>query len=108
MKFQSISMLFVTCVLATAQTITTYAGNGTAGFGGDGGPAASAMINRVVGLATDSNGNLYLAEENNHRVRKVDRNGVITTFAGTGAAGFSGDNGPANAAQLNAPLGVCV
>ena len=87
--------------------ISTVAGNGAAGYSGDGGPAAQAMINLVLGLAADSAGNIYLAEENNYRVRKVDRNGNITTLAGTGVAGFSGDGGPAAQARLNAPLGVC-
>jgi hypothetical protein len=62
----------------------------------------------VVGLAVDAAGNIYLADQNNNRVRKVDTNGVITTFAGTGVAGFSGDGGPAAQAELNGPLGVCV
>lgn len=91
-----------------AQTINTYAGNGAAGFSGDNGPATQAQINRVVGMAADSQGNIYLADELNNRVRKIAANGVITTFAGTGAAGFSGDGGPATAAALNKPLGVCV
>jgi uncharacterized protein (TIGR03437 family) len=99
---------FLWPVAGWAQTITTFAGNGTAGFSGDNGPATQAMINRVVGLAADSAGNVYLAEENSNRVRKVDRNGVITTLAGTGTAGFSGDNGSAAQAQLSGPLGVCV
>jgi len=90
-----------------AQTITTFAGNGQAGFGGDGGPATQAMINRVDALAVDGAGNVYMADEKNNRVRKVDKNGVMTTFAGTGAAGFAGDGGPAAQAQLNAPTGVC-
>lgn len=94
--------------IASSQTINTFAGNGTAGYSGDGGPAAQAEINRVVGLAADAAGNIYLADQNNNRVRKVDTNGVITTFAGTGVAGFTGDGGPAAQAQLNGPLGVCV
>jgi uncharacterized protein (TIGR03437 family) len=94
--------------IASAQTITTFAGNGTAGYSGDGGPAAQAEINRVVGLATDAAGNIYMADQNNNVVRKVDPQGIITTFAGTGTAGFSGDNGPAAQAELNGPLGVCV
>src|ERR1035438_6220307 len=95
-------------VVASGQTITSFAGNGTAGYSGDGGQAALAQINRVVGLAVDAAGNIYLAEELNNRVRKVDANGVITTFAGTGVAGFGGDTGPAAQAQLSGPLGVCV
>ena len=94
--------------IASGQTISSFAGNGTAGYSGDGGPATQAEINRVVGLAVDAAGNIYLADQNNNRVRKVDTNGAITTFAGTGAAGYSGDGGPAVQAQLNGPLGVCV
>ena len=105
--------LFVSMCLGVAPAwpqgvITTFAGNGTGGYSGDGGPATIAMINRVVGIATDAAGNVYLADENNHRVRKVDRNGIMTTLAGTGVAGFSGDGGPAQMAQVNQPLGVCV
>ena len=79
--------------MASGQTITTFAGNGSAGYSGDGQQAAQAMINRVVGLVADAAGNIYLAEELNNRVRKVDTNGVITTLAGTGTAGFNGDMG---------------
>jgi hypothetical protein len=82
--------------------ITTVAGIGTAGYSGDNGPANLAQLRNAVGLAVDSSGNLYIADDGNHRVRKVT-NGVITTIAGTGTAGFNGDNGPANLAQLNSP-----
>ena len=88
--------------------ITTYAGNGAAGFSGDGGPAAQASFNAVVGLATDPAGNLYMADQNNNRVRKVAPDGTISTFAGNGAASFSGDGGPAAQAGLNYVTGVCV
>src|SRR6476661_588855 len=83
-----------------AQTITTFAGNGTAGYSGDNGPAAQAMINRVVGLAThaqlngplgvcvDSAGSVYVNDNGNKRVRKI-ANGVITTIAGNGSASNS-------------------
>jgi uncharacterized protein (TIGR03437 family) len=94
--------------ICSGQTINTFAGNGTAGYSGDNGPAAQAEINRVVGLATDPAGNVYLADQLNNVVRKVDTQGVITTFAGTGNAGFSGDGGPAAQAELSGPLGVCV
>src|SRR5882762_10446794 len=99
--YTRLAIPFLLTALLSGQTITTIAGNGTAGFAGDGGPAAQAQINRVVGLAMDSSGNLYLAEELNNRVRKIDTNGTITTFAGTGTAGFTGDGGPAAQAQLN-------
>ena len=87
--------------------ITTVAGNGTAGFSGDNGPATSAQLYNPDGVAVDSAGNLYIADMNNSRIRKVS-NGVITTVAGTGTAGFSGDNGPVARAQLDSPDGVAV
>ena len=94
--------------IAPAQIITSFAGNGTAGFSGDNGAATQAQLNRVVGLATDAAGNVYLADQNNNVIRKVNSNGVITTFAGTTVAGFTGDGGPATQATLNGPTGVCV
>ena len=93
---------------ASGQTITVFAGNGTGGYTGDTGPATLAEINRVVGLASDAAGNIYLADQNNNVVRKVDISGTITTFAGTGTPGFSGDQGQAAQAQLSGPVGVCV
>ncbi|MER7225901.1 hypothetical protein ABT370_22280, partial [Streptomyces rubradiris] len=91
--------------VAADGTISTVAGTGTAGFGGDGGPAASAQLNNPLGVAVDSAGALYIAEYGNHRVRKVALDGTISTVAGTGTAGFGGDGGPAASAQLNNPLG---
>ncbi len=88
--------------------ITTIAGNVTPGFSGDNGPATSAQLNFPVSVALDSAGNLYIADELNHRVRKVSTNGTITTVAGNGNFGFSGDNGPATSAQLTSPTGVAV
>ncbi len=87
--------------------ITTVAGNGTPGFSGDNGPATSAQLNYITGIAVDSAGNLYISDFNNNRIRKVS-NGVITTVAGTGTAGYSGDSGPATSAELNSPFGVAV
>jgi uncharacterized protein (TIGR03437 family) len=91
--------------------LTVVAGNGTAGFSGDNGPATSAQLYSYaatpMGVAIDPTGNLYIADTGNHRVRKVS-NGVITTIAGNGTLGFSGDNGPATSAQLNEPMGVAV
>jgi YD repeat-containing protein len=89
-------------------TITTVAGDGTAGFGGDGGPATSAQLNTPVGVVADAQGNLYIADSQNHRIRRVDPGGVITTVAGDGAAGFGGDGGAATSAQLNVPSGVAL
>jgi trimeric autotransporter adhesin len=89
--------------------LTAVAGNGTTGFSGDNGPAASAQLNipatLPAGLAVDSAGALYISDPGNNRVRKVS-NGVITTVAGNGVQGFSGDNGPAISAELNGPLGL--
>jgi len=87
--------------------ITTVAGNGTAGYTGDNGPATSAKMYQPAGLAVDSAGNLYFADSGNDVVRRVS-NGTITTVAGSGTAGDSGDNGPATNAQLNYPYGVAV
>jgi uncharacterized protein (TIGR03437 family) len=86
---------------------TTVAGNGTQGFSGDNGPATSAQLNSPAGVAVDSAGNLYIADTWNNLIRKVS-GGVITTLAGIGASGFSGDNGPATRAQLANPVGVAV
>ncbi|MEW2554519.1 RICIN domain-containing protein [Streptomyces zhihengii] len=89
-------------------TISTAAGTGTAGFGGDGGPATAARLNLPLGVAVDGDGSLFVAEYHNHRVRRITADGIITTFAGTGTAGFTGDGGPAASAQLNRPYAVCV
>jgi uncharacterized protein (TIGR03437 family) len=86
--------------LAPDGTITTYAGNGDDGFAGDGGAATLAQIRMPRGLATDSAGNLYIADAWNYRVRKVDRTGLIYTIAGTGENGYSGDGGSATSADL--------
>jgi RHS repeat-associated protein len=89
--------------------ITTIAGDGIAGFSGDGGPATSAELNIPTDVALDGVGNLYIADRYNQRIRKVDLStGVITTVAGTGTAGFSGDGGLATAAELNEPYGVVI
>ena len=89
-------------------TITTIAGTGEAGFSGDGGKAISAQLNFPLGVAVDSAGNLYVADTSSNRIRKVTPAGVITTVAGTGAAGFSGDGGQATSAQLDSPRGIAV
>ena len=89
--------------------ITTVAGTGEYGFSGDGGPATQAQLGRPTGLAIDGAGNLYIGDDQNHRVRKVDATtGIITTVAGTGEYGFSGDGGPATQAQLGRPTGLAI
>ena len=91
-----------------AGRVTPFSGTGTAGYSGDGSPATEAQIDHPVGLAIDSVGNLYVAERNGHRVRKIAPSGLITTFAGTGESGTSGDGGPATEARLNSPRAVAV
>jgi len=88
--------------------ITTVAGNGTFGYTGNGGPATSAQLDDPKGIAVDASGNLFVADELNAAVRKVNAAGIITTVAGTGTSGLSGNGGPATAAQLNDPYGVAV
>jgi uncharacterized protein (TIGR03437 family) len=75
---------------------------------GDGGPATSALIGNIQGVAVDWAGNLYISDTDHHRVRKIDTSGVITLVAGTGIAGFVGDGGPATKASLNLPYGLAV
>jgi uncharacterized protein (TIGR03437 family) len=87
--------------------ITTVVGNGTQGFSGDNGPATGAQLSHPYGVAVDSAGNLYIADSLNNRIRKIS-NGIITTVAGNGTQGFSGDNGLATGAQLYRPNGVAV
>jgi len=88
--------------------ISTFAGSGTAGFSGDGSAATAASLNAPFGVAVDAAGNVYIAEFGNSRVRKVDTKGVITTVAGNGVSGYSGDGGAATSAQLNGPQSVAV
>lgn len=83
--------------------ITTIAGNGMAGFSGDNGPALKAAFNFPAGLCLDQAGNLYVADRNNHRVRRIDTLGIVTTVAGTGTPDWGGDGGPAVEAHLNYP-----
>ena len=93
--------------IAPDGTISTIAGGGSE-FPGDGGPAKMASLKRPAGVATDAAGNLYFADPFAHCVRKVDKRGVITTVAGTGVAGLSGDGGPARQAQVTGPKAVGV
>jgi sugar lactone lactonase YvrE len=89
-------------------TVTTVAGNGRRSFSGDGGPATAASLNSPHNLAVLPDGGFLIADEGSNRVRRVWPNGTITTVAGTGAAGFSGDGGAAAAAELNQPKAVAV
>lgn len=90
----------------TSGTISTLVGTGDWGFGGDGGPAAEAQLNRPSGVAVDLAGNVYIADTGNQRVRRIDVSSTIHTLAGTGLQAYEGDGGPADAAALNNPIGV--
>jgi trimeric autotransporter adhesin len=95
-------------VAAATGTISTFAGNGSTGYSGDGGPATGAELDLPVGVAADSAGNLYIADQGNNVIRKVSTNGTITTVAGNHTEGYSGDSGQATNATLYAPSGVAV
>jgi sugar lactone lactonase YvrE len=96
-------------MLVESPTISSPVGNGRQGYSGDGGPAKEASLNQPFGVVFDEAGNLFVSDTFNHRVRRVDaRTGVISTVAGTGERGFSGDGGPATAGNLNEPYGLAV
>jgi uncharacterized protein (TIGR03437 family) len=95
--------------ISSIGVVTTIAGSGNSPFfSGDGGPATKAQLNSPEGIAVDSGGNWYIADTSNNRIRMVTSAGVISTIAGTGAAGSSGDNGPASVAELRSPHGIAV
>ena len=94
--------------MASGGNISTFAGNGTLSYSGDGGAAIQAQLNNPQGVAADSSGNLYVADTLNNVVRKVSPNGTISNFAGNGGAGSSGDGSAATSAQLNGPQGLAV
>lgn len=91
-----------------AQIITTIAGNGTTGYNGDGKIATSAELAYPAGIAIDGSGEIYIADMNNNCIRKMDIKGIISTFAGNGTAGYSGDGGPAISGELKTPYSVAV
>ncbi len=88
--------------------ISTIAGNGTNGYSGDGGIATAANLNFPTSIAFDSNGNIFISDFYNSRIRKINTSGVISTVAGTGIAGYNGDGGIATLAQLNYPFGIAI
>ncbi|HLW77933.1 MAG TPA: hypothetical protein VKS01_13140 [Bryobacteraceae bacterium] len=106
---RGVSLFLICCACLSAQSanvayeIDTLAGSN---FIGDNGSATLAILTQAEGVAADKSGNLYIADAGMNRIRMVDRAGTIATIAGTGVAGFSGDGGPASAAQLNAPYGI--
>jgi sugar lactone lactonase YvrE len=95
-------------VTAPRFPVVPVAGTGHAGFSGDGGPAALAMLQNPYAPAIDAAGNIYVPDQDNNRIRRISSNGVITTVAGTGVQGFSGDGGPATAAMLARPSAVAI
>jgi uncharacterized protein (TIGR03437 family) len=103
-------VLFVAGGIARSQpyVISTIAGNGGKAYSGDGGAASAAQLYSPWGVAVDASGNLFIGDSGDHTIRKVAPNGMITTVAGTGLAGFSGDGGAAAGAQLDTPLGIAL
>ncbi len=105
-------LMVVFCLLNAnilqAQIITTFAGTGSVGYTGDGGVATSATFNYPSGIATDVLGNIYVTDINNSAIRKINSSGMITTIAGIGTVGYSGDGGPATSAALHSPGGICL
>jgi len=105
----NIFLLGIGCSHSYAQIITTVAGtNMVSGYSGDGGPSTAALIDNPRGVAIDSAGNVYIADHFNFVIRKISTNGIITTVAGNGTSGNSGDGGPATSAQLYYPIAVAV
>jgi streptogramin lyase len=105
--FADFSYNVVRKISATTGIISTIAGNGTRGFSGDGGLATAATMNNPFGVTVDRSGNVYISDAINNAIRRVDAiTGIITTVAGTGAVGYSGDGGPATNAMLNFPYGL--
>ena len=93
-------------MIDAAGNVSAFAGSGDRGFGGDGGPATQASLNRPCNVAADRSGNVFVVERDNYRIRKIDTSGVISTFAGTGTRGSGGDGGLATAAQLDSLCGA--
>ncbi len=100
---------YPTLAPSMASIITTFAGTGSGGYSGDGGDASSTTISCPIGIDHDSGGNIYFSDCVDNRVRKITAStGIITTYAGTGNEGFSGDDGLASSATLNYPYGLCI
>ena len=105
---KTLILLLLLPAFAQAQNIITFAGSTATAYGGDGGAAAVAKINVPAGIIMDARGNLYIADQGNDRIRKIDASGTITTFAGLGFAAHTGDGGPASAAALFSPNALAI
>lgn len=99
---------FMVNKISPSGQVTRVAGTGQSGFSGDGGPAVEAKLGWVYDLAVDAAGKIYIVDHDNNRIRMVDGNGVISTIAGTGEPGYSGDGGPATQAELDHPWGIAL
>lgn len=99
---------FMVSKISPSGQVTRVAGTGQRGFSGDGGPAVEATLGHVWDVAVDAAGNILIVDADNHRIRMVDTDGLITTIAGTGESGYSGDGGPATEAQLDGPYGIAL
>jgi type IX secretion system substrate protein/Big-like domain-containing protein/NHL repeat-containing protein len=106
--FAVFALIALFSTAANAQIITTIAGNGSMGYSGDGSPATNAQLNQPAGLVLDRHGNIYFSDFGNHRIRRIDNNGIIHPFAGIATYGFSGDGGPATDAQLYDAEGLAI
>jgi len=111
-RYLYLYILLVSCYLlpatCNAQIITTIAGNGTAGYSGDGGQATNAELNIPEKIILDAAGNMYIADDQNNRIRKINTAGIITTIAGNGTGGYSGDGGQATAAEIKETSCICL
>ena len=103
-----LALLVAPAAAASNNIIVTYAGNGPSGYSGDGGSSLAAKLSLPTGVVLDNAANIFFDDTNNNRIRKVNASQVITTVAGTGTSGFSGDGGPAVSAQLSYPAGIAV
>jgi len=100
-------LLHICCTAVSAEwTVTDFAGTGKKGSAGDGGPAAKAVISEIYGICRSPDGALYICDTDNHQIRKIAPDGMISLYAGTGTMGYSGDGGPALKAELNEPYEI--
>ena len=102
------TLLVFACSVVEAGDVTTFAGTGQKGFSGDGGPAAKAQLSNPFAVARGPDGALYICDVDNHRVRRVAKDGTISTIAGSATKGYQGDGGPATSAQLFGPQNIAL